>query len=389
VFAPVTAAGAAALAAALWAIGDGSLTARAWAGIALLAVASTLSEAFPVPVAAFPAGNISLAAVFVVGVAVLFGWAPAVVVAFFARAAVELTQRRPVSRLLYNGALYALSGLAAGGGAAVAHGAGVGSLFLGVGLSAAGFCVVNVPLVAAIVSRWAREPFAPMLREWIGWTAVSFAVMASTSLMLAALWERSPLLAAPLVGPLAAIALYQRSTHRALNAMRLALTDPLTGLGNHRRFHDQLQRELDAAAETGLPLSLCLLDLDNFKEINDTFGHPTGDDVLGRVAACLGQGGEAFRLGGDEFALLLAGRGETEARVVAETVLARLAAMEGPNGVRVTFSAGLAAFPLHALERTELLRVADVALYTAKRAGKNQLRVAEPGTPLLAAVATS
>src|SRR5919202_5566721 len=167
-----------------------------------------------------------------------------------------------------------------------------------------------------------------MLREWFGWTAVSFGIMASTSLMLAALWQRSPLLAAPLIGPLVAIALYQRSTHRALDAMKLAHTDPLTGLGNHRHFHEGLQRELDAAAESGRPLSLCLLDLDNFKEINDTWGHPAGDDVLVRVSECLRQGGEAFRLGGDEFALLLVGRGETEARVVAEAVLARLAKIE-------------------------------------------------------------
>src|ERR671932_2162606 len=116
-----------------------------------------------------------------------------------------------------------------------------------------------------------------MLREWFGWTAVSFGIMASTSLMLAALWQRSPLLAAPLVGPLVAIALYQRSTHRALDAMKLALTDPLTGLGNHRHFHESLQRELATAEETGNPVSLCFLDIDDFKRINDQFGHPAGD----------------------------------------------------------------------------------------------------------------
>ena len=75
-------------------------------------------------------------------------------------------------------------------------------------------------------------------------TIVPFALMASAALMLVVLWQRSPLLSAALVGPLLAIALYQRSTYRALRAMRLALTDPLTGLGNHRHFHERLQREL-------------------------------------------------------------------------------------------------------------------------------------------------
>ena len=73
--------------------------------------------------------------------------------------------------------------------------------------------------------------------------------MASAALMLVVLWERSPVLSVALVGPLLAISLYQRSTHRALRAMRLALTDPLTGLGNHRHFHERLQRELLNAEE--------------------------------------------------------------------------------------------------------------------------------------------
>jgi PleD family two-component response regulator len=75
--------------------------------------------------------------------------------------------------------------------------------------------------------------------------------------MLAVLWQRSPLLSAALVGPLAAIALYQRSVFRELEAMRLALTDPLTGLGNHRHFHERLEQDLAEAEEQGIPLSVC------------------------------------------------------------------------------------------------------------------------------------
>src|SRR5207237_5512560 len=131
-------------------------------------------------------------------------------------------------------------------------------------------------------------------------TIVPFAFMASAALMLVVLWERSPVLSVALVGPLLAIALYQRSTHRALRAMRLALTDPLTGLGNHRQFHQRLQRELLRAEAQTRPLTLCFVDIDNFKKINDRLGHPSGDRVLSQVGARLRQAGEAFRLGGDE-----------------------------------------------------------------------------------------
>jgi diguanylate cyclase (GGDEF)-like protein len=385
VIAPVVVAGGAALAAGAFSLGADPPGVAASVGIGVLALASVLAERFPVPVAAFPAGTISLSAIFIVAAGVLYGWDAAVIVGFVARAALELAQRRPAAKLLFNGALYGLSGLAAGLGALLGvRAGGVPGLFLAVLAGSAAFCIVNVPLVVAIVSRASREPFVPMLRGWIGWTAVSFGVMASVSLMLSALWERSPALAIALVGPLAATALYQRSMHQALGAMQLALTDPLTGLGNHRHFHDDLLRELDGAGNS--PVSLFVLDLDDFKRINDTYGHPAGDRVLARVAACLRSGGEAYRLGGDEFALLLPGHDAAAAEKVAHTVLARLAALEPEGGVRVTFSGGLAAYPLHASERSELLRVADVALYTAKRAGKNQLSTAGSTAPALAAV---
>src|ERR687884_502369 len=147
--------------------------------------------------------------------------------------------------------------------------------------------------------------------------------MASAALMLVVLWERSPFLSIALVGPLLAISMYQRSTHRALRAMRLALTDTLTGLGNHRHFHERLQRELQAAEEDAKPLTLCFVDIDDFKKVNDRFGHPSGDRVLSQVAGRLRQGGEAFRLGGDEFALLLAGHDDGMALAAANSIVER------------------------------------------------------------------
>ena len=223
------------------------------AGVFALLLAATFVEAHPVPIEGISSEGISLAAVFIVGTAVIYGWAPAVVMGFLTRALIEMFQRRPAIRLSYNSGVYALGGGAAGLAASFgAKETGVASLLLQVLLAAAAFYAVNIPLIAAIIARWSREPFLPLLRKSAYWTAVPFSIMASVSLMLAVLWERSPLLAIALVGPLVAIALYQRSVYSALKAMRLALTDPLTGLGNHRHFHERLQRDLDEAQELSL-----------------------------------------------------------------------------------------------------------------------------------------
>ena len=160
--------------------------------------------------------------------------------------------------------------------------------------------------------------------------------------------------------------------------MRLALTDPLTGLGNHRHFHDRLERELADSRAQGYPLSLCLVDIDDFKRINDRFGHPGGDKVLAQLASNLRQGGEAFRLGGDEFAILLPGRDEEGARMAAEAIIERIAAVELDPAGPVTISAGIATVPEEELGRDELVRRADSALYWAKEYGKNQVRVYRP-----------
>ena len=198
--------------------------------------------------------------------------------------------------------------------------------------------------------------------------------MASAVLMLVVLWERSPALSVALIGPLLAIALYQRSTHREMRALRLALTDPLTGLGNHRHFHERLHRELLVAQDARTPVSLCLLDVDDFKRVNDRFGHPMGDRVLAEIAARLRRGGEAFRLGGDEFAVLLPRQDEDAAREAATAIVDRIRSLPVAEGVYVTISCGVATLVADALEREELIRLADSALYAAKEHGKDQVR---------------
>ena len=323
------------------------------AGVAVLLAAAALSEAFPVPLDNVPAGQLSLAAVFVIGAAALYGWAEATLIAVGGRAIVELMHGRRWDQLVYNSSVYTLAAAAAGGAAALLSvGGDTGSLALDVVVASAAFFVVNVALITAMIARVGEESLVRLVAHATTRTSLPFAIMASGALMLAVLWDRSPLLSLALVGPLLAIALYQRSMHRALVATRLALTDPLTGLGNHRHFHERLQQELDSAAGSGRPLALSLLDVDDLKRVNDAHGHPVGDRLLREAAACLRRGGEAFRVGGDEFALLLPAR-----------------------------STGVAVFPSHCSERAELYRCADDALYASKREGKNRVHVYRPTAP--------
>src|SRR5262249_17671766 len=193
---------------------------------------------------------------------------------------------------------------------------------------------------------------------------------------LIVLWQRTPYLFAALAGPLAAISLYQRTTHRVLNAVKLSLTDPLTGLGNHRHFHERFEAAIATAREPGTQLSLCLLDLDDFQQATDGSGHRAGEGVLWRVAARPRGGGGAFGRGGDEFALLLPGGSEPMALATAQSIVTRLGAAEVSPGGGLTVSAGVATFPQHGRDRDGLIRVADAALYWAKEQGKNQVRPA-------------
>jgi diguanylate cyclase (GGDEF)-like protein len=158
--------------------------------------------------------------------------------------------------------------------------------------------------------------------------------------------------------------------------MRLALTDPLTGLGNHRHFHERLREELQGTRRDRGPLALCLVDIDDFKLVNDRFGHPAGNRVLAEVAARLRQGGESFRLGGDEFALLLPRASEESARQAAASIVERIAALELEGVGSVTVSVGLAVGDPARGDQGDLVRRADGALYAAKQSGKNSFDVA-------------
>jgi diguanylate cyclase (GGDEF)-like protein/putative nucleotidyltransferase with HDIG domain len=347
-------------------------------GVAAFLVASTLTERFPVPVEGADANGVSLGFVFAVAGLVLFGWAPATFVYVLAPTLVALFRGNPLIRTVFNAGAFGLVGALAGWTLThVYDGSGPAAVLGQVAITAAIVYTVNLLLVTlAIAASGSELGLLKLVRSNMRWTIVPFTLMASTALMLVVLWQRTPFLFAALAGPLVAISLYQRSTHKALNAIRLALTDPLTGLGNHRHFHERLQRELAYADEHSSTVSLCFLDIDDFKRINDQFGHPAGDRVLSQVAARLRQGGESFRLGGDEFAVLLVGMDEHVALATTESIVQRIAETELGKAGAITVSAGVATFPQHGRERDSLIRLADGALYWAKEHGKNQVRLA-------------
>ncbi|HVS27178.1 MAG TPA: EAL domain-containing protein [Burkholderiales bacterium] len=162
----------------------------------------------------------------------------------------------------------------------------------------------------------------------------------------------------------------------------LAERDALTGLYNRHRFQEELTRMLADAGRRNSAMGLLFFDLDEFKVINDTYGHRAGDSVLIRVAAEVGtqvRRNEIFsRLGGDEFAILVPDVREDELQVLAERVVHSIPQIpfhfEGHN-LRLTTSLGIAVFPDHAQNAEELIAHADAAMYQAKEAGKNAWRI--------------
>ena len=166
---------------------------------------------------------------------------------------------------------------------------------------------------------------------------------------------------------------------------QLAITDGLTGLFNHRYFHERLAKEVERSNRTGLPLSLLMIDVDHFKHYNDLNGHPAGDTVLRTVAQILTDGRRlndaVSRYGGEEFTVLLVDTPAEAATQVAEQLRRRVEQEpfvngEAQPGRRLTISLGVACYPDHALTAEDLVSAADTALYAAKHGGRNRVETA-------------
>jgi diguanylate cyclase (GGDEF)-like protein len=162
---------------------------------------------------------------------------------------------------------------------------------------------------------------------------------------------------------------------------QLALFDSLTGLANRDLLHDRLQQALYESARDRSLAALILLDLDDFKDINNTLGHPSGDRVLTevgeRLRECTRQGDTVARMGGDEFIIVLRNAADTESLCpVAQRILESLARPFHLDDRRVflTVSLGIALYPLDGRDTDELIRKADTAMYHAKGKGKNRFQ---------------
>jgi diguanylate cyclase (GGDEF)-like protein/putative nucleotidyltransferase with HDIG domain len=375
VVAPVCVAGAFAYGGAAWSFARTGHPLSTIVGVVVLLLASTVAQKYPVPIEGVDMRGANLGFVFGVAGVVLFGWDGGVLIAATSQLFEGIWERLRPIRVAFNASVYGIAAALAGLMISPFSHMTAGDLALKIAICSIVQYAVNLILISAVVRVDRGGSYLSLIRENVGWTAVPFALMGATGLILAVLWQRTPALASALLGPLLAISLYQRSQHRALTAMRLALTDPLTGLGNHRHFHERLQRELTVAQEAAESLTLCFIDVDDFKRINDRFGHPAGDQVLSQIAGRLRQGGEAFRLGGDEFAILLPKLDEASALAAAHSIVNRIAALDLDEMGEITVSAGVATFPEHGGERDELIRLADNALYWAKEHGKNRVRV--------------
>ncbi len=163
-----------------------------------------------------------------------------------------------------------------------------------------------------------------------------------------------------------------------------AFTDYLTGLANRRRFERQLAREAARTERYNHPFCLLLLDIDRFKEVNDTYGHEAGDEAIRRVGNAIQAGTRGIdtgaRIGGDEFAVILPETDGERGLEVAERLRAAIHSIEVSSAGHLTASFGLAELPTSATTVPELLAAADAALYEAKRQGRDRVALAPPLT---------
>jgi two-component system, cell cycle response regulator len=191
----------------------------------------------------------------------------------------------------------------------------------------------------------------------------------------------------------AGVAVHNVRVHE--EAQRLSQTDPLTGLWNYRSLRESLRREVERASRFGRMLTVLVLDLDHFKQVNDTYGHAAGDAVLGEFARRLRIGlrevDVAFRQGGEEFVVLLPETDAYGGAIVAERLGAAIRDIPVPIDARrvdaatgrmvdripISVSIGIAVYPEHGETAQEVLDAADDALYAAKHAGRDTYRLAE------------
>ena len=354
-------------------------------GVALFALAATIAESKPVPLDETGSRVVTLSFIFILAEQTLFGWACGVLAAVLCMSVSQALERVTARRLLFNTGVYALAtAFSALPGAAIRWDGGsldtdhVARLTAVVFTGGVLFVLTNVVLVAIVAALAQGATVRSMLDDYVRHAGPAFAVMAFIAALATALWRITPALELLLAGPLFALALAQRYAYRSVVATTAAETDGLTGLRNHRAFQDDLQRTMDDPDSFGVLVSL---DIDDFKSINDRFGHPAGDEVLVLLAEVIREQfgrDDSYRVGGEELALLLAGSSVEQAKEAVERLHRTLRERRFPHGEMVAVSVGLAGYPDMASSRDALLRATDSALYWAKNHGKARTCVFHP-----------
>jgi diguanylate cyclase (GGDEF)-like protein len=176
--------------------------------------------------------------------------------------------------------------------------------------------------------------------------------------------------------------LFEQSVH-------LSHTDWLTGLWNTRYFDNMLEKSIEKALENETPVSLIIIDIDNFKKFNDSLGHQEGDRAIKTVASALERhcriGDFVARYGGEEFCIVMTRIDAAQALKIAERLRKQIEKIfkddkSIPQELKLTVSLGIAAFPDDGTKKEDLIRKADKALYRAKRSGKNMTCLHSPET---------
>ncbi len=332
-----------------------------------------VGELLPIPVPRRRGlARVTISAAFAFAILLRFGPGPAALVYVASSVIADAAARVSPLKILFNAAQYLLAIVAAAGVLLLAHSLPMGPITgseLPIVLAAAAvFFATNHVLACVAGALLARVPIAAYLREDLAFQAWTAGCVLAFAPALVASADASVALVPVCFVPM--LAVYFGGRQAALSSHR-AHHDALTGLPNRSALSETLQSALGAAEREHRPLTVMLLDLDDFKSINDTLGHELGDLTIQRVARRLrqvvGDSTLLARIGGDEFALLIDGR-QAEAEVLAERLLA---ALEHPLevdsvGLHICASIGIACFPEHGRTSPELIRHADVAMYWAK-----------------------
>ena len=248
----------------------------------------------------------------------------------------------------------------------------IGLIRLRLSLVVLSIAIVSLAFGAFAVFVVARQP---------GGADASATIVAALGLLAVALAAR---VAARIVGSARELEDGKTRMRREYEWARLeSLRDPLTGLGNHRAFQEELDRQIDQAERYSSTLALVVFDLDEFKSVNDSRGHAGGDQILwamGRLMmGAIRRSDRAFRIGGDEFAVIMPNSSPPDAAQAARRLLA--GALEGSESRGLTpfsFSGGVSAYPDPSRDRHQLYRHADAALYWGKQHGRTSIHVFDP-----------